>query len=169
MCRSFLWPTTPGWQADYWFLSQKSQVVLEYASWVCLKSLWPVSLCWASKIGFTCTNEGTKHVAKMGKIGTFQCPYIPGLESKCKNFITRWLGNKPGQSWTTSAANILILALYGVVGQWKVTKWGAFGVLVNWWKKGSRKMAYLSQKTAKNAQSWLKLKLESSCMQYKHP
>ena len=30
-------------------------------------------------------------------------------------------------------------------------------------------MAYLGQKIAKNAQSWLKLKLESSCIQWRHP
>ena len=136
MCGSFLWPTTPGWQADYWFCHLKSQVVLEYASWVLVQSLWPVSLCWASKIGLTCTDEGTKQIAKTGKMGTFQRPSIPGLDLKCKNFITRWLRNKPGQSWTTSAAKIFMLALYGVVGQWKVTKWGAIGVFSQSVKKG---------------------------------
>ena len=118
------------------FCHLKGQVVLAYAWWVCVQSLWPVSLCWASKIGLTCTNEGTKQVAKTGKIGTFQWPSILGLELKCKNFITRWLINKPGQSWTTSAAKIIMLAFYGVVGQWKVTKWGAFGFFSQSVKKG---------------------------------
>ena len=127
MCGSFLWPTTPGLQAHYWFLPQKSQVSMEYSSGVCVQSLWPASLCWASKNGLTCTDEGTNQVAKTGGNGTFQRPSIPGLESKFQNFIPRWLRNKPGQSWTASSAKILMLAWYGVVGQWKVTKWGAIG------------------------------------------
>ena len=64
------------------FCHQKSQVVLEYASWIYVQSLWPLSLCWASKIGLTRTDEGTKQVAKTGNIGTFQRPSIPGLELK---------------------------------------------------------------------------------------
>ena len=133
---SFSGPPPLGGRHIIDFCHLKSQVVLEYASWVCVHSLRPVSLCLTSKIGLTCTNEGTKQVAKTGKMCTFQWPSIPGLDLKCKHFITRWLRNKPGQSWTTSAAKILMLALYGVVGQWKVTNRGLLGFLVNQWKKG---------------------------------
>ena len=157
ICESFLWPTTPlVGRKIIDFCHRKSQIVLEYASWVCVHSLRPVSLCWASKIGLTRTNECTKQVAKTGKIGTFHRPSVLGLEPKCKIFITRWLRNKLGQSWTTSAAKILMLALYVVVGQWKVTNWEAIrvfsqlvkiGLMENGisWSKKSQKGSKLAQ------------------------
>ena len=86
------------------------------------------------------------------KNGTFYRPSTSWLLSKFQIFMLRCLRNRPGQARAAATEKILILALYGVVGQWKLTKCAAIGVL-----RGS-----VTRWLMENATSWSILGVRSS-------
>ena len=86
------------------------------------------------------------------KNGTFYRPSTSWVLSKFQIFMLRCLRNRPGQSRAATTEKILILSLYGVVGQWKLTKCAAIGVL-----RGSA-----TRGLTKNATSWSILGVRSS-------
>ena len=86
------------------------------------------------------------------KNGTFYRPSTSWLLSNFQIFMLRCLINRPGQARAAATEKILILALYGVVGQWKLTKCAAIGVL----------RGLVTRGLTENATSWSILGVRSS-------
>ena len=86
------------------------------------------------------------------KNGTFYRPSTSWVLSKFQIFMLRCLRNRTGQSQASTTEKILILPFYGVVGQWKLTKCAAIGVL-----RGS-----VTRELMENATSWSILGVRSS-------
>ena len=86
------------------------------------------------------------------KNGTFYRPSTSWVLSKFQIFMLRCLRNRPGQARAATTEKILILSLYGVVGQWKLTKCAAIGVL----------RGLVTRGLMENATSWSILGVRSS-------